>query len=59
VILTRLIEMTIGDFLAKLAAVEGHRDALVSMHQGVRWTYAELIGVAGTKREPPERGGGM
>ncbi|MEG0044964.1 MAG: AMP-binding protein [Comamonas sp.] len=37
-----LIEQTIGDFFAQMAARQPGRDALVSRHQGLRYTYAEL-----------------
>lgn len=37
-----LIEQTIGDFFAAMAARQPERDALVSRHQGLRFTYAEL-----------------
>jgi fatty-acyl-CoA synthase len=35
---------TIGDLLSQVVAEHGERDALVSCHQGIRWTYAELDG---------------
>lgn len=37
-----LIEQTIGDFFADMAARQPDREALVSRHQGLRYTYAEL-----------------
>jgi fatty-acyl-CoA synthase len=37
-----LLEETIGATLRRVAARFPRRDALVSRHQGVRWTYAEL-----------------
>jgi fatty-acyl-CoA synthase len=37
-----LIESTIGDDLRRAVAAHGEREALVSVHQGIRWTYAEL-----------------
>jgi fatty-acyl-CoA synthase len=37
-----LIEQTIGDFFAAMAARQGSRDALVSRHQGLRYSYAQL-----------------
>ncbi|WP_291587866.1 AMP-binding protein [Comamonas sp. UBA7528] len=37
-----LIEQTIGDFFAQMAARQPAREALVSRHQGLRYTYAEL-----------------
>ena len=37
-----LIEQTIGDFFADMAQRQGSRDALVSRHQGLRYSYAEL-----------------
>ncbi|GGH61390.1 AMP-binding protein [Comamonas phosphati] len=37
-----LIEQTIGDFFADMAARQPQRDALVSRHQGLRYTYAQL-----------------
>ncbi|AVP56904.1 AMP-binding protein [Pulveribacter suum] len=39
---TPLIEQTIGDFFAAMARRQGVREALVSCHQGLRYTYAEL-----------------
>ncbi|GAB2455912.1 AMP-binding protein [Comamonas humi] len=38
----RLLDKTIGQQLADTASRFPARDALVSRHQGVRWTYAEL-----------------
>jgi fatty-acyl-CoA synthase len=37
-----LLDQTIGQALDAAAARWGERDALVSVHQGVRWTWAEL-----------------
>ena len=37
-----LIEQTIGDFFAAMAQRQGARDALVSRHQGLRYSYAQL-----------------
>ncbi|BEP93615.1 AMP-binding protein [Acidovorax sp. A79] len=37
-----LIEQTIGDFFAGMVARQPGREALVSVHQGRRYTYAEL-----------------
>ncbi|AVO51092.1 AMP-binding protein [Melaminivora suipulveris] len=39
---TPLIEQTIGDFFAAMARSQGSREALVSRHQGLRYSYAEL-----------------
>ncbi len=39
---TPLLEETIGANLERTAAAHGARDALVSRHQGLRYTYAEL-----------------
>ncbi|HEX4625135.1 MAG TPA: AMP-binding protein [Solirubrobacteraceae bacterium] len=39
---TPLLGETIGDNLARTAAAYPDADALVSCHQGLRWTYAEL-----------------
>lgn len=41
-----LIEQTIGDFFAGMAARQPGRDALVSRHQGLRYTYAQLHAAA-------------
>ena len=41
-----LIEQTIGDFFADMARRQGSRDALVSRHQGLRFTYTELHAAA-------------
>lgn len=38
-----LIEHTIGETLVCAAAQWGERDALVSVAQGIRWTFAELL----------------
>ncbi len=37
-----LIEQTLGGFFAAMAARQPDREALVSRHQGLRYTYAEL-----------------
>lgn len=37
-----LIEQTIGDFFADMAQRQGSRDALVSRHQGLRYSYTQL-----------------
>ena len=37
-----LIEATIGDFFADMARRQPDHDALVSRHQGLRYTYAQL-----------------
>ncbi len=37
-----LIEQTIGDFFDAMAARQGEREALVSVHQGRRYSYARL-----------------
>ena len=37
-----LIGKTIGAFLDEVAATQGNREALVSVAQDIRWTYAEL-----------------
>ncbi|RZN96494.1 AMP-binding protein, partial [Pseudomonas moorei] len=37
-----LIEQTLGAFFADMAARQPGREALVSRHQGLRYTYAEL-----------------
>ena len=39
---TPMIEATIGDFFADMARRQGEREALVSRHQGLRYTYAGL-----------------
>lgn len=41
-----LIEQTIGDFFANMAQRQGSRDALVSRHQGLRYSYAQLHAAA-------------
>jgi len=38
-----LLETTIGEALARAAALWGEREALVSVEQGIRWTFAELL----------------
>src|ERR1700741_2474467 len=40
--LTPLLGDTIGDNLDRTIAAHGAREALVSVHQGLRYTYAEL-----------------
>jgi fatty-acyl-CoA synthase len=40
---TPLLGETIGANLDRTAARVGDREALVSRHQGIRWTYAELV----------------
>ena len=37
-----LIEQTIGDFFADMAARQPYSDALISLHQGLRFDYAQL-----------------
>ena len=37
-----LTGLAIGSFLDQTAAQHGERDALISVAQGIRWTYAEL-----------------
>jgi fatty-acyl-CoA synthase len=37
-----LIEDTLGDFFQAMAARQPEREALVSVHQGLRYTYAQL-----------------
>ncbi len=39
---TPLLDETIGQNLARTVAAHGDREALVSRHQGIRWTYAEF-----------------
>jgi fatty-acyl-CoA synthase len=39
-----LLDSTIGDDLRRTVAAHGDHEALVSVHQGLRWTYAELGG---------------
>ena len=41
-----LIEQTIGDFFADMAQRQSSRDALVSRHQGLRYSYAQLHAAA-------------
>jgi fatty-acyl-CoA synthase len=58
-----LIEHSIGDALALAAARWGEREALVSVEQDIRWTFAELLdradafaaGLLGLGLEPGER----
>ncbi len=38
-----LLDVTIGEALARAAQQWGEREALVIPHQGVRWTWAELL----------------
>jgi fatty-acyl-CoA synthase len=40
--MTHLEDCTIGDALATATARDPDREALVSVHQGIRWTYQEL-----------------
>ncbi|MBU6318939.1 MAG: AMP-binding protein [Alphaproteobacteria bacterium] len=40
---TPLLEITIGEALEAAARQWGDREALVSVHQGVRWSYGELL----------------
>jgi fatty-acyl-CoA synthase len=39
---TGLLGITIGDLLDRTVAEHGANEALVSRHQGIRWTYAEF-----------------
>ena len=39
---TPLIGETIGDLFDRIAATYPENDALVSVHQGIRWSYREL-----------------
>jgi fatty-acyl-CoA synthase len=39
-----LIGATIGEFLKTVAATRGSQEALIVPEQGVRWTYAEMLG---------------
>ena len=41
-----LLERTIGVALAEAAEEWGDRTALISAHQGIRWTYRELLELA-------------
>ena len=58
-----LIEHTIGEALVRAAAIWGERDALVSVAQGIRWSFAELLartdalasGLLGLGLKPGER----
>jgi fatty-acyl-CoA synthase len=38
-----LIDITIGDYLDEIAARFPDREALVSRHQGIRWTWGEYL----------------
>jgi fatty-acyl-CoA synthase len=38
-----LLETTIGEALVRAADLWGEREALVSVAQGIRWTFAELL----------------
>ncbi len=38
-----LIDSTIGQMLSDAADKWPHQDAVVSVHQGIRWTYSELM----------------
>ncbi|MEM7092494.1 MAG: AMP-binding protein [Actinomycetota bacterium] len=40
-----LLEMTIGDLLARTVAEHGDREALVVTHQGIRQTWSEFVSV--------------
>src|SRR5947209_850183 len=40
---TPLLGETIGENLDAAAAAHGQRDALIVVHQDVRWSYAELV----------------
>ena len=37
-----LTELSIGAFLDQVAASHGHREAVVSFAQGIRWSYSQL-----------------
>jgi fatty-acyl-CoA synthase len=39
---TPLIRETIGENLARTVSLHGERDALISRHQGIRWSYREF-----------------
>jgi fatty-acyl-CoA synthase len=39
---TLLSRQTVGEALTSMAAAQPDAEALVSMHQGIRWTYVEL-----------------
>ena len=39
---TPLLEETIGANLARTVAAHGDREAIVSVHQSIRWTYREF-----------------
>jgi fatty-acyl-CoA synthase len=41
---TALLDETIGENLARTVARHGEREALVSVHQDIRWTYDEFAG---------------
>ncbi len=38
-----LLGITIGEMLNRIAAAHPDSEALVSVHQGIRWTYAEFL----------------
>jgi fatty-acyl-CoA synthase len=38
-----LLDMTIGDYLDRIAGRHAQREALVVRHQGIRWTYQEYL----------------
>ena len=39
---TPLLDETIAANLARTVAAHGHNEAIVSCHQGLRWTYADF-----------------
>jgi fatty-acyl-CoA synthase len=60
-----LLDETIGANLDRIVAAHGDGDALISRHQGIRWTYAEFgervdrlaLGLLGLGLEPGDRVG--
>lgn len=60
-----LLDDTIGANLDRIVAAHGDGDALISRHQGIRWTYAEFgervdrlaLGLLGLGLEPGDRVG--
>jgi len=38
-----LLGITIGEMLNRIAAAHPDSDALISVHQNIRWTYAEFL----------------
>nr|MBA3984952.1 AMP-binding protein [Acidimicrobiia bacterium] len=60
-----LLDETIGANLARTVAEHGDNEALVSRHQGIRWTYREFAdrvtdlasGLIGLGLEPGDRVG--